>query len=236
MISIQGLSYRWCKVVAVAASLLTVGSAYGDDLTSARNALPIIREFANNICTRVSLEVEGRTAELSGEAKAGLNQVISKFVNLGIQGAGRYQHEASKGPLREELAEAIKNSDDGKLAVLDKLIDRLIPAGVSNDLGELDVPSPTPVPSDPVPFDISGRYHVEAKYNITATGEGGGVGAYIEALAGPRGTVRMLSTCPDVGLAGSSPRCRPPARSRAAASTQPNQPGELGQPDVRVLP
>jgi hypothetical protein len=67
---------------------------------------------------------------------------LSRIGNLGIQGAAKYQNEASKGPLREELAQSIKNSDDCRRDIFNKLIDRLLPPAKPQAEPPLSTPPP----------------------------------------------------------------------------------------------
>lgn len=101
-------------------------SARGDELDAQQKALSIIADFADRICTKVPLEGSGVEITLSGEAKAELNNLLRQIANLGIQGSGEYKNETYQGVLRDELATAIRNSDDCRLSVFEQLNDRLL--------------------------------------------------------------------------------------------------------------
>jgi hypothetical protein len=69
-----------------------------DDLRAQKAALLVITETADKICNQAPpLVGSGETIELSGNAKAALNGAISKVVDLGVIGAGKYASEQYSG-------------------------------------------------------------------------------------------------------------------------------------------
>jgi len=89
--------------------------------------LKIIRETANGICIAVPTSGSDSSLDLSGKAKEQLQGGMSKVLGLGIAGTAKYHSAEYAGVLQRELATAIKNSNDCKIAVLNTLMDRLLP-------------------------------------------------------------------------------------------------------------
>ena len=96
-----------------------------DDM-SKKEALKEIRETAVVICNQVSDTTKTEKIELSGEAKAKLNGLISKVVDLGVEGAGKYTSEQSKGVLQADIAKLMENAENCKLKVFEDLKDKLL--------------------------------------------------------------------------------------------------------------
>jgi len=102
-------------------------SGEAQTLTQQKQALQVISEFANNLCDQVATKGTAESGELSGEAKAELNGVLSTVTNLGIKGAGKWKGEEYQGLLRQDLAKAVADASNCKLAVFKDLKDKLIP-------------------------------------------------------------------------------------------------------------
>ena len=105
-----------------------------------REALALIRDFANSICITPPLEQQSKQVELSGDAKAKLNGVVGKVADVGLGIATKYTDQKSRGVLQAELANAIKNGNDCRLSASDKLIERLIPVSPKGGATEISEP------------------------------------------------------------------------------------------------
>jgi len=88
-------------------------------------AIKLIRETAADICTTVPTEGSNGSVELTSSAKAKLDGAVAKFVNLGVEGAAKYQSEQYKGVLRVDLAQAINAANNCKLTVFNTLIAKM---------------------------------------------------------------------------------------------------------------
>jgi hypothetical protein len=97
-----------------------------DNFEKQTKALNIIADFANRICETVPQTGTSGNVELSGKAKAELNELLKKIANLGIEGAAKYQASEWKGVLQQELAGQLNRSRDCKLEVFRDLKDRLL--------------------------------------------------------------------------------------------------------------
>lgn len=110
--------------------LLTVAFALpvcAQELSAQREALRVIRETAADICTGVPLSGSSNQLELSGAAKAKLAGLVAKVADLGVEGAAKYKSSEYSGVLQEQLATAIKSSNDCKLTVFTTLVDKMLP-------------------------------------------------------------------------------------------------------------
>jgi len=106
-----------------------------------KQALDMIADFAGHFCNNIPLAGSGNQLELSGDAKAELNELIKKIVDLKIEGAAKYLSGEYQGVLQKDLVEALKNSVNCKLEIW-------------KDLKKL-VPQSEPEPSPPSQFNLS---------------------------------------------------------------------------------
>ena len=95
-------------------------------LETKQKALEVITKTATDLCNSVSDKTLTSRIELSGDAKAKLNGLIGKVVDLGIEGAGRYISEESQGVLQEDLAKLLSHNADCKFKVFESLRDLLL--------------------------------------------------------------------------------------------------------------
>lgn len=108
-------------LVVVAFSFLWTEAASSNDLERHKQAAQLIREMAADICPPVSREGSRRNTELSGDAKAKLGKVIGKMVDLGIEGAGKYNSDEYKNVLQKDLAPLIQGNTDCRLHVFHRM-------------------------------------------------------------------------------------------------------------------
>lgn len=105
---------------------LGAGQLQAQDPIQQQAALKLIRETAADICATVPVEGVDQNIDLTGAAQAKLAGVVGKVVDLGIDGAAKYQSGTYKGVLRQELATAIKNGNDCRLSVFNALVPKLL--------------------------------------------------------------------------------------------------------------
>jgi hypothetical protein len=127
-------------------------SAHAQNLSIHEATLKLITDTAAQICTMVPIEGTNENIDLTGDAQAKLNSTIKKFVDLGLEGAAKFQSGEYKGVLREQLAIAIKNGNDCKLSVFNTLLGKLAPPiGISSSgVSGSDAIS---LPTSPNPLD-----------------------------------------------------------------------------------
>ena len=104
--------------------LLTTVSAHAEDANG--QALALIAETAAKICQVAPLTQQNSQVVLSGNAKASVNGIISKLADLGIDGAAKYTSGSSNGVLQQDLVAVLKDGNDCKLQVFNKLVDKLL--------------------------------------------------------------------------------------------------------------
>jgi hypothetical protein len=131
-------------VLLVPFILLSVDITTAADNLETKKALDILSDFANRICLTVPQTGTSGNVELTGKAKAELNELLKKIANLGVEGAAKYQASEWKGVLQQELAEQLNKSRDCQLEVVRELKDRLLTA-VPSPQEPRPVPSPTPI-------------------------------------------------------------------------------------------
>jgi len=100
--------------------------ADSSNLEEQRKALDIIADFADRLCKTVELEGRTNSLELSGKAKAELNSLIRKIVDLGIEGAAKYETSEWEGLLQKDLAGILKDNINCRIEVWKDLKDKLI--------------------------------------------------------------------------------------------------------------
>jgi hypothetical protein len=128
-----------------------------DNLEKQTKALTIIGDFANRICETIPQTGSSGNVELSGKAKADLNEMLKKLANVGIEGAAKYQASDWKGVLQEELAGQLNKSRDCKKEVFFALKDTLLePGGRPSSTGLPGQPQPRPEPIPTAAFAIEG--------------------------------------------------------------------------------
>jgi hypothetical protein len=119
-----------------------------------REALSIIAESTDFFCTRTPLETANGELELSSEAKLKLNGIVAKVGDIGLGGAAKSTRKTSWGVRQEDLAKAIKEGDDCRLFVFNRLADRLIPFFPNN---ETSGDRPLEITADPIFVDFTPR-------------------------------------------------------------------------------
>ena len=132
---------RPVSIIAVVCFLtILTQTSLATPLEEQEAALNLIADFAERICYSISPEGQGSNLELSGKAKAELNGILKKLVNLGVEGAAKYQDTQYKGLLQKDLANAMRDSANCKLEVFRELKEKLIVqrSGSSRDPTELE--------------------------------------------------------------------------------------------------
>ncbi len=99
--------------------------AYSNELEKQKEALNIIADFSDRLCSNIPLSGSREAIELTGEAKAELDELLKKIASLGIQGAAQYQKNQWNGVIHQDLAEILATNMDCKLKVLDVLKDKI---------------------------------------------------------------------------------------------------------------
>jgi hypothetical protein len=95
----------------------------------ARPSLQDIKEFAKDMCATPPITSTNDQTKLTGDANAKLGSFLSRFANAGVEGSASINREATSGVLQKDLADAIKNSNDCRVAIVGTIINK---AGISS--------------------------------------------------------------------------------------------------------
>lgn len=116
------------KNITLTICLLLANSSFAAsiNLDNQKEALDIIADFADRLCNKIPLSGHSDNLELTGAAKAELNNLLKKIVNLGIEGAAKYQKFNYENVLQKDLAMLLKESSKCKLEVFKDLKDKLL--------------------------------------------------------------------------------------------------------------
>ena len=100
--------------------------------------MKLIRETAADICYTIKQDVQASESELSGKVQTQLNGVVSKVIDLNIDGTGKLKTEQYQGVLRNELAYTLRHSADCRNDVFHTLVDKLLQPQKSGDTQRSD--------------------------------------------------------------------------------------------------
>ena len=105
-------------MIAVMSSMtILIQTSMASSLEEQKESLKIIADFAERLCNDIPLKGQGSNLELTGKAKAELNWILKRLVNLGVEGAVKYQDTKYEGLLQKDLVRALKDSTDCKLKI-----------------------------------------------------------------------------------------------------------------------
>ena len=114
-------------IIAIIISIpIFSAAATADNLSKQKEALEIILDFADRLCNTPSTKGSSENIELSGSAKAELNNILKKMADLGIEGAVKYQQSEYVNVLQNDLAGLIRDSGLCKQRVWNDLQDKLL--------------------------------------------------------------------------------------------------------------
>ena len=118
-------------------------SVEADDLLKQKESLEIIADFADRLCNKISITGSSENLELSGNAKAELNNILKKIADLGIQGAVKYQQSEYENVLQKDLAVLLRDSAKCKQEVWNDLKDKLLTPVTPDNRSESEKESET---------------------------------------------------------------------------------------------
>ena len=143
------------RAVFLVSALTAISPASAqDDLVEQTRALKVIEDTAYRLCNRIPLEGKQNDADISGEAQAGLTGVLAKFASLGIKGNAYLNDRQYHGLVQDQLAAALKDSQDCRRDVLNILVDRILPQR-SQNAPATTLNAPATALSEPIDADIS---------------------------------------------------------------------------------
>jgi hypothetical protein len=119
--------YKSLPVVQLICLIGAVGPAWSQEsLMDQTKALAVISDTADRLCGN-AIKLEGQKTNYNIAADAGLNGVLAKLVGLGVKANADLNNEEYHGLVQEQLASALKDSQDCKRDVFKILVDRILP-------------------------------------------------------------------------------------------------------------
>jgi hypothetical protein len=131
--------------IALLFSSAAPAASFDDKLQALRAA----SVTAGQICTTVPLAQRSSTVALSGGAQTYLSKFVSWLAKIKISAAANYQGTSSQGVLQKDLARSIRESNDCKRAVFNKLMDKLIADNAAASAPSAAPPTPSPTKAAP---------------------------------------------------------------------------------------
>lgn len=116
----------------IAIAVLTVPvMAHGEALNSA-DALALITQTADRICSVVSTQGSSQSSEAKGQINAQLRGLTSRIIDAGGSANADVNRESYQNVLRQDLAGLINNNAACKERVFNSLINKLLPSNQSS--------------------------------------------------------------------------------------------------------
>jgi hypothetical protein len=114
-----------CVILAYA-SIYSYPSRAQTDPEKLKQAIDITVQAADHLCGTLSQSGSQQSVELKGNINAQLSELLKHLGDIGISGLGTYSEESYSGPVREQLAEALKDERRCKENVFSILKDAFI--------------------------------------------------------------------------------------------------------------
>jgi hypothetical protein len=90
-------------------------------------ALNLITQTADRICSVVSTKGEAESADVKGQVQAQLTGLAAKLASVGVSGTGSINNEQYQNVLRQDLASTLHDNAQCKLKVFQTLEGKLLP-------------------------------------------------------------------------------------------------------------
>lgn len=115
---------RIFTLVCLFVTVMLGGNAQGQE--DYERKLDAITRAAAKLCESVPLNQVNSDLTWTASGKAELSGILKTLTNAGIDGAAKFERGESFGVLQKDLAGAIKDGNDCRSKIGDKLIDRLL--------------------------------------------------------------------------------------------------------------
>jgi hypothetical protein len=121
---------RFVSLLMCGVALLALpGKALADDVTSQREAaVQLITNAANTICSTPLQHGHDQNSNVSASLDAAVKGLAAKLAKLGAKGTAQLTNTEYEGVTREQLLQALKDSNTCKNHVFDVLSDRMLPS------------------------------------------------------------------------------------------------------------
>jgi hypothetical protein len=150
-----------CGMVCLAVALLAGSEALGQsaDFEREKQALALIPDCADRLCTKVPLTGSVEKREPDAGAKAELKGLASAIARLGFEGAAKVENGTDQGLLQADLEAALKDNTECRREVWGDLKDRLL--GARPPPEPVDPTPPTPGAPEPSATPKGGTYPIQ---------------------------------------------------------------------------
>lgn len=138
-------------------ALLLSSAARAAPFDDKLQALRAASVTAGQICTTVPLAQRSSTVALSGGAQTYLSKFVSWLAKIKISAAANYQAASSQGVLQKDLASSIRESNDCKRAVFNKLMDKLIADNAAASTPSATPPTMNATKATPAPKPVNAK-------------------------------------------------------------------------------
>ena len=108
-------------------------------------AATVAAKLAPQFCAAAPAGGASQTVTLSLGAQAKLAKFVSWLANLGLSGAVKYQNATYQGVLQKDLAKSIRDSNNCRQNVLNKILDAMVIQ--NSDAPAAPLPSQSPIPT-----------------------------------------------------------------------------------------
>jgi len=106
--------------------LLPTPQALPDVLDQNAKALGIIKDFANEMCTSIPFNSESKDITITADTHAKLDGILKYLLDAGVKSAAEFRYTDSRGLLKEDLANAVRNRDSCRGHIFDVLNEKLL--------------------------------------------------------------------------------------------------------------
>jgi hypothetical protein len=110
-------------ILIIVISLSSIDLSYAAYFAKEKEALELIKKAADDICGTESIDGKSEVIELSGTSKANLSALIRKLIDLGFEGAIKYEKQEYQGVLQSEVARIVKSRQNCKHDIFKELKD-----------------------------------------------------------------------------------------------------------------
>lgn len=160
--------------------------------------LGVISEFASTNCPAPAMKESDSSLSGSAEVKFDLPTLLKKLTDIGATIKGEAKSSNYNGVTQEKLADALKNSMDCRLKLIELVFDRVLPPPLSAQTDSIEIvqASMTRRGNDAKGFDPS-QHYVHGIAHVVYTGKGPYTANFFTACLTNDSQLDATSTCYD---------------------------------------
>jgi len=114
------------RALATVISVFLGSAADAEPLRAQADALKLITDTADRICSVVTTDGSSRSFDVEGQLKAELGGLASRLAGVGISGSGKLNEEQYRNVLRQDLAGTLRDNAACKLKVFETLSTKIL--------------------------------------------------------------------------------------------------------------